>query len=69
MTEIQNPKLLSNIPLCGSSVQDFVLVIEYWNLRFICILVLVIWDFISIGRNPRFSPGLKKNQLFCVWIN
>jgi len=24
-----------------------VLVIEYWNLRFVCNLVLEIWDFIS----------------------
>ena len=31
MTEIQNSK--------------HVLVIEYWNLRFICNLVLEIWDF------------------------
>ena len=25
----------------------FVLVIEYWNLRFVCNLVLGIWDFIN----------------------
>jgi hypothetical protein len=34
MTKIQNPKR-SNVS-----------VIDYWNLRFICNLVLVIWDFI-----------------------
>jgi hypothetical protein len=25
----------------------FVLVIEYWNLRFVCNLVLGVWDFIG----------------------
>jgi hypothetical protein len=35
MTKIQSA--------CGSNV----MVIEYWNLRFICNLVLVIWDFKS----------------------
>jgi len=50
MTKIQNPKLRSYTPFCGSSLQDFVLVIVYWNLRFICNLVLVIWDFKTISR-------------------
>ena len=37
MTKIQNSKP--------------VLVIEYWNLRFICNLVLVIWNFIIWNLN------------------
>ena len=36
MTKIQSASGGSNV---------FVLVIEYWNLRFICNLVLGIWDF------------------------
>jgi len=39
MPKIQNPTRLS------SSQAKRVLVIEYWNLRFICNLVLGIWDF------------------------
>jgi hypothetical protein len=30
-----------------TSREGSVLVIEYWNLRFICNLVLVIWDFMN----------------------
>ena len=37
MTEIQNPKRKDN--------SKYVWVIEYWNLRFICNLVLGIWGF------------------------
>jgi hypothetical protein len=37
MTKIQSASGGSNV-----------LVIEYWNLRFICNLVLVIWDFKSL---------------------
>jgi len=42
MTKIPNPKLVSS----GSTALRTVSVIEYWNLGFICNLVLGIWDFI-----------------------
>ena len=44
MTEIQNPKTISFsvCPLKGARTP--VLIIENWKLRFICILLLVIWD-------------------------
>ena len=42
MTEIRNFKR-SHPPKKGSPI--YVWVIEYWNLRFICNLVLGIWDF------------------------
>jgi hypothetical protein len=48
MTEIQNSK-----PSFYLKKENFkyVWVIEYWNLRFICDLVLEIWDFsFGIGR-------------------
>ena len=32
---------------------DFVLVIGYWNLRFICNLVLVIWDLKTLFKNTK----------------
>ena len=41
MTEIQNSKP--------------VLVIEYWNLRFVCDLVLGVWDFIN-SLTPKHLP-------------
>ena len=34
------------------------LVIEYWSLRFICILVLVIWNFKNWIKAPRLPEGL-----------
>ena len=43
MTEIQNPKLLRIWK------DEAVLVIGYWNLKFICNLVLGIWDFIDLN--------------------
>ena len=58
MTEIQNPKLLSYIPFCWSSVQDFILVIEYWILEFICYLVLVIWDLKPLAESKSWHYGL-----------
>jgi hypothetical protein len=44
MTKIQNPKPADPSKKEHSSV----LVIEYWNLIFICILKLVIWDFLRV---------------------
>ena len=45
MTEIQNPKP--------------VLVIEYWNLRFVCNLVLGVWNFkYSITPSLHYSSKL-----------
>jgi hypothetical protein len=41
MTKIQNFKQCYDI---GKGKTKFVQVIEYWNLRFICYLVLEIWD-------------------------
>jgi|GEM_PF-3014170 hypothetical protein len=41
MTEIQNPKPSHHLK---KENFKYVLVIEYWNLRFICNLVLGIWD-------------------------
>ena len=42
MTEIQNSKLHI---ILKKEKPKYVWVIEYWNLRFICNLVLEIWDF------------------------
>jgi hypothetical protein len=33
-----------------------VLVIEYWNLRFVCNLVLGVWDFISLPYSITPTP-------------
>ncbi len=33
-----------------------VLVIEYWNLKFVCNLVLEVWDFISSLYSTTFPP-------------
>jgi hypothetical protein len=41
MTEIQNSKLFYDLE---KGKAKSVLVIGYWNLRFICNLVLGIWD-------------------------
>ena len=41
MTEIQNPKPSHHLK---KENFKYVLVVEYWNLRFICNLVLGIWD-------------------------
>jgi hypothetical protein len=47
MIKIQNPK-----PVALSEERTYrVLVIEYWNLIFICILKLAIWDF-AIANSP-----------------
>ncbi len=45
MTKIRNSKPV------------FVLVIEYWNLRFVCNLVLGVWDF----TDGRFTSWMKKS--------
>jgi hypothetical protein len=42
MTKIPNPKLVSS----GTTALNSVSVIEYWDLGFICNLVLGIWDFL-----------------------
>jgi hypothetical protein len=42
MTKIRNPKLVSS----GTTALNSVSVIEYWDLGFICNLVLGIWDFL-----------------------
>jgi hypothetical protein len=42
MTEIQNSKPQHHLK---KKNPKYVWVIEYWNLRFICNLVLGIWDF------------------------
>jgi len=43
MTEIQNSKY------------DWV--IEYWNLRFVCNLLLEVWDFINLLLHHSSSPS------------
>ena len=52
MTEIQNPKL--------------VLVIEYWDLRFIWVLMLGIWDFAIVSHE--ISKKLIRKFLNCCRI-
>jgi hypothetical protein len=42
MTKIPNPKLVSS----GTTALNSVSVIEYWDLGFLCNLVLGIWDFL-----------------------
>ena len=52
--QITNPKYqINNPPEAEPKSQirnGFVLAIEYWNLRFICNLVLEIWDFKQLRR-------------------
>ena len=47
MTEIQNSKP--------------VLVIWYWNLKFVCNLVLGVWDFID--SNTQYSSGIQNEGM------
>ena len=51
MTKIQNSKS--------------VLVFEYWNLRFVCNLVLGVWDFIDLYRqsHPTLTPARRDRGL------
>jgi hypothetical protein len=44
MIKIQNPKPVA----LSKKEHSSVLVIEYWNLIFICILKLVIWDLVRV---------------------
>jgi len=47
---------------------SFVLVIEYWNLRFVCNLVLGVWDFID-SATPLLpqSPARRKDRKSPLW--
>ena len=50
MTEIVRASLGLPTLRAGPQFQNskHVLVIEYWNLRFVCNLVLGVWDFIGV---------------------
>jgi hypothetical protein len=52
MIKIQNPKPVA----LSKKEHSSVLVIEYWNLIFICILKLVIWNLIIV------HSGYSSNQ-------
>jgi hypothetical protein len=58
MTEIVRASLGLPTLRAGPQFQNFksVLVIEYWNLRFVCNLVLGAWDFIDSN-----TPLLQKH--------
>ena len=58
MTEIVRASLGLSILQAGSQFQNskYVWVIEYWNLRFICNLVLGIWGFVMRIEKPGPRP-------------
>jgi len=64
MTEIRNPKPSHHLKKKNS---QYVWVVEYWNLRFICDLVLGIWDFGRHGERLNFRFQIADWGRHRVW--
>jgi hypothetical protein len=69
--EITNHKCQTNHndqSACGGPNLFSVLVIEYWNLKFVCNLVLGVWDFIIPRLQNSAALGKDNGNPFWGWL-